>query len=263
MGSTGRVLRVGGGANRPSSSAVGSDDQPQVTQTAQQAATANNTTFSATDDSDFHELQGGRNYYQSQTFGIDTQMAIQDYLHDQPVSGSMYSPSQQLNNAMEKGLNLTANQQYMVDSLMDGMHNLGQNLNLTHFGRVSIIDNLAKNVGAAINQGNYENMSEAQLKQAFVGSQHSVQKFLSTSHNEFRKAPNGGAPFTDKAVKLNIKAPAKTQALMPGTGPGGNLGEIILAPGQNFRITDVRFGQGYGRSGGGTYRNIEFDIEFY
>lgn len=237
--------------------------QPNVVATQSQAQQANSATFSDTDNAPYHELYNGRNYFQSQTFNIDTQLAIQDYLHDQASGGSIYSPSQQLNYNMEMGYPLTANQQYMVDSLMDGMHNIGYNTTLTHFGRVGLIDNLARNIGANINSRNFESMTDAQLQQAFVGSTHSLNKFLSVSYNQFRNAPNGGRPFTDKAVKLNISAPARTQALMPGNGPGGNLGELVLAPQQNFRITGVRFTGDRGRSGGQTYRRVEFDIEFY
>lgn len=263
MGSTGNRPTVSTSTTSTPLTATFAGAQPQVVPTASQAQQANNITFSDTDNAPYHQLYNGRQYYQSQTFGIDTQLAIQDYLHDKPSGTSIYSPSQQLNNAMEKGLPLTANQQYMLDSLMDGMHNIGYNINLTHYGRVDLIDNLARNIGANINSRNFESMTDAQLQRAFVGSTHSLNKFLSASYNNFTNAPNGGAPFTDKAIRLNISAPARTQALMPGNGPGGNLGEMVLAPQQNFRITGVRFTGDYGRSGGQRYRRVEFDIEFY
>lgn len=241
--------------------------QPQVVPTQQQAQQANASAFSSTDDGDYEELYNGRQYYQKQTFNIDTALAIQDYLHDQPVAGSLYSPSQELNNAMQKGLKLTPNQQYMVDSLMDGMHPLGQNLTLTHYGRVGYLDSLgalamAKN-GINVSSKNFENMTPAQLAKAFVGVEYTEDKFVSTSYNAFKKAPNGGRPFTDKAVKFNYKAAAGVQSLMPGIGPGGNLGEIILAPGQSYRITGVRFTGKTGRSGSNSYKQIEFDVEVY
>ena len=257
----------------PPISSYNGGQSPQVVSTPQQAQNTNNITFSDTDNKPFHDLTGGgRNYYTSQTFSIDTQLALQDYLHDQPVAGSMYSPSQELNNNMEKGLPLTANQQYMARSLLDGAHNLGQNLNLTHYGRVSMIDNFAKNAGLAINRNNYGRLTDADLQQ-FVGTTHSLHKFMSTSYNDFRHAPKGN-PFTDKAVKLNIQALAKTQGFMPGNGPGGQLGEMVLAPAttanpQNFRITGARFRRNpdgsimMGRSGGQSYPAIEFDIQFY
>lgn len=271
-GATATTAPVAGTVAPPISSYNGGQS-PQVVATPQQAQNTNNVTFPDTENKPFHDLAGGgRNYYTSQAFGIDTQLALQDYLHDQPIAGSMYSPSQELNNSMEKGIPLTANQQYMAQSLMDGMHNLGQNLNLTHYGRVSLLENLARNAGLSINRNNYGRLSDADLQQ-FVGTTHSLQKFMSTSYNDFRHAPKGN-PFTDKAIKLNIGALASTQGLMPGNGPGGQLGEIVLAPAttahpQNFRITGVRFARNpdgtvkMGRSGGQTYPSVEFDIEFF
>ena len=142
--------------------------QPQIVQLQTQAQQANDQTFSDTDDSDYHELYNGRQYYQSQTFPIDTQYAIQDYLSDKATvlgdNGAYYSVSQDLNYAMEQGKKLTANQQYMADSLNDGMHNIGYNVNLTHFGRVGLIDGIGTATGVNINSTNFQNMTQAQLK---------------------------------------------------------------------------------------------------
>lgn len=226
--------------------------QPNITPTAQAAQTANSQKFSDTDNSPFHDLYNGRQYYQDQSFGIDTRMAIQDYLHDQPTAGSMYSPSQQLNYAMKEGIPLTANQQFMKDSLMDGMHNLGYNSNLTRFARVDFMQNLGL--------PNFDKMPISQIQKALVGASFNEDGFISTSYNHFATAPNGGRPFTDKAVKINYKAPANTQALMPGNGPGGALGEIVLAPNQRYTITGVRFTGKQGRSGANMYKQIELDI---
>ena len=236
--------------------------QPQIVPLVSQAAAANDSTFSDTDNSPYHDLYNGRQYYQSQTFSIDTQYALQDYLSDKPVAGSMYSPSQELNYAMETQSKLTANQQYMVDSLMDGMHNVGYNINLTHYGRLGLIDGIGKATGVNITGNNYQNMSQAQLNQ-LVRKSFSMDRFVSASYNDFKNAPNGGRPFTDKAVVLKIQAPAKAQVLMPGNGPGGNLGEMVLAPGQNYRIKKVSFPGGNGRSGAGSYKRIVFEVEIY
>lgn len=226
--------------------------QPNITPTAQQAQAANNQAFSDTDNAPFHDLYNGRQYYQQQSFGIDTRMAIQDYLHDQPTAGSMYSPSQQLNYAMKTGQPLTANQQFMKDAMMDGMHNLGYNVNLTRFARADFMTRLGL--------PNFSNMSIAQIQKSLVGATFNEDGFISTSYNHFATAPNGGKPFTDKAVKINYKAPANTQALMPGNGPGGALGEIVLAPNQRYTITGVRFTGKPGRSGANYYNQIELDI---
>ena len=242
---------------------------PNIVSTVQQAQQANNNRFKATDDADFHQLYNGRQYYQDQNFNIDTQLAIQDYLSDRPLTGSLYSPSQAINYKMETGQALSIAEQAIVDDMMAGMHNLGYNINLTRYGRVDYLNKfaqLAVSQGLAaqgINDRNFDKMTPAQLQKAFVGLEYSENKLVSTSYNNFATAPNGGRPFTDKAVKFNYKAPASAQGLMPGNGPGGRLGEIVLAPGQNYRITGVRFTGQRGRSGSSYYNQIEFDVEIY
>lgn len=226
---------------------------PIAVNTAQQAQSMNSQTFANTDTADYHQLYGGRNYYQSQAFGIDTRMALQDYLNDQNMSGSMYVQSQALNHKMRQGLPLTANEQFMVDALNEGMHNLGYNLTLTRYDRIGFMNN-------SLGLGNYENMTDSQLKKALVGTTYVDKAFVSTSYNDFKHAPVGNS-FTDKAIKINYKAKASTQALMPGNGPGGQLGEIVLAPGQTYKIVDVKFTGKKGRSGATQHKAVEITVE--
>lgn len=284
MGSTGRTAtpRAGGAGTVAATGAAQAQaqgqilptDTPQIVATQQQAQTANNANFSATDDGDYRDLEGKlRDYYGNQTFNIDTQVAIQDYLYDKPTGGSLYSPSQEMNYKMkhegEKGISpLTPQETFMRDSMLEGMHNLGQNMILEHYGRISYVDafgQLAKQMGLTnqnITSNNFGNMSESALKKAFTGVTYDEKGFVSTSVNHFAKAPAGNA-FTDKAVKITIKAPASAQGLMPGNGPGGALGEMVLAPNQHYRITDVKFTGKNGRSGASTYKQIEFIVEMY
>ena len=249
----------GGGGGGGGAMTASNLDVKQVA-TAAQAQQENDSTFSATDDSDFHELYNGRQYFQQQAFGIDTRMAVADYLNNQATPGSMYSPSQQLNHNMRQGLPLTANEQFMQESLMEGMHNLGYNLNLTRYDRVDALNQFG------LGGGKYQNYSEAQLKQMLVGSTFHDKGFTSVSYNNFKNAPAGNN-FTDKAVVFKYRAKANTQALMPGKGPGGDFGELILAPGQKMRITDVKFstnsggGRVQGRSGASYYDRIEIYVD--
>lgn len=228
---------------------------PIAVNTAQQAQNMNSQTFAATDSADYHQLYGGRNYFQSQAFGIDTRMALQDYLNDQTMAGSMYVQSQTLNHKMRKGLALTANEQFMVDALNEGMHNLGYNLTLTRYDRIGFM-----NDASGLGLGNYENMTEAQLKKTLVGQTFVDKAFVSTSYNDFKHAPTSN-PFTDKAVRINYRAKASTQALMPGNGPGGQLGEIVLAPGQSYKIIDVKYTGKKGRSGASQHKAVEITVE--
>lgn len=211
--------------------------------------------FSSTDAAPYHDLYGGQQYFMRQNFGIDTQMAIMDYLHDQATPNSMYSPSQNLNYAMRQGLPLTANQQYMVDSLMDGMHNIGYNINLTRYDRVDFLQGL---LGRS-----HVGMSEAQLQRALIGKVYPDPAFVSASYNDFKNAPpSAQATFKDKAVEIRIKTPASAQGLMPGNGPGGRLGEIILAPNQNYKVVDVKAPAGVtGRSGPSRYQKVIITVE--
>ena len=50
--------------------------------------------------------------------------------------------------------------------------------------------------------------------------------------------------------------------LAPGTGPGGDFGEMILARGQNYKIVDVKMPRGQtGRSGANYYQKIVITVE--
>ena len=248
----------GSGSSSPSSSnqsqanSANTAPQPNAVATAAQANAANNARFKDTDNSPYHDLYNGRQYYQDQTFDIDTRMALQDYLNDQPMTGSLYSPSQVLNHKMRTGQQLTANEQFMVDSLNEGMHNMGYNVNLTRYARVDFMQDLGV--------GNFSNMSETQLKQQLIGARYSDPAFGSYSYNNFKNAPAGN-PFTDKAVKITRRTKASTQVLMPGNGPGGALGEIVVAPNQGVHIVDVRFTGKKGRSGANYYNQVEIIVE--
>ncbi len=262
-GLAGGVAGAAGMATPPSAAAAtatatqpaqsNSAPAPIAVNTAAQAQTINNQAFSNTDTADYHQLYAGRQYFQSQAFGIDTRMALQDYLNDQNMSGSMYVQSQTLNHKMRNGLPLSVNEQFMVDSLTEGMHNLGYNLNLTRYDRIDFMN-------SSLGLGNYETMTDAQLKRSLVGQTFVDKAFVSTSYNDFAKAPPANH-FTDKAIKITYRAKAGTQALMPGNGPGGQLGEIILAPGQSYKIVDVKFTGKKGRSGASMHKAVELVVE--
>lgn len=218
--------------------------QPQIVQnppnlapTQQAAATANNANFPAVDNSPFHDLVGGRAYFQSQTMDIDSQMAVMNYLSPTPETGSLYSMSQNMNQAMATGQPLTANQQYVHDHLLSAMHNLGQNLNLVRYDHQPMLDKLLSDAG--LRGADSQRMTEAQLRQALVGHQFTENKFLSTSHNNFRQAADPST-FTSRVVEIQYRAKASVQGMMPGNGPGGALGEVLLAPSQPMRVVDVR-----------------------
>ena len=254
MGSLG-----GGGGSGASAQSIPQIMQqpPQIANTVQQANQQNNANFSAVDNSPFHQLVGGRQYYLNQSLDIDSQIAIANYLSPTPENGTLYSMSQNMNYAMARGLKLTANQRYVRDGLMDAMHNLGQNVYLYRYDHDGMMNSLVNMAGL---KGSYENYSTQQLKNALVGATFKEDKFLSTSYNDFRHAINPQV-FTSRAVKIVYEAKAGTQAQMTGNGAGGALGEIVLAPSQQMRIKDVRYtGNTARRQGTQSYTQKQIEI---
>lgn len=215
------------------------NQQPNVVPTAQQAQNLNNQVFSATDNSPYHNLYNGQQYYAKQNLSIDQRLAVMNYLSDAKESGTMYSMSQNMNHAMATGQKLTANQQFVHDNLMGAMHNIGYNVNLTRYDHSDVLDNMLAARGV---RNTASNMTAAQLKTALVGHTYGENRFLSTSYNDFKNASNADT-FTTREVRFEYRVKANVQAMMPGNGPGGRLGEVVLAPTspqKNMRIVDVR-----------------------
>lgn len=242
---------------------------PNRAATPQQAQQLNNSVFSDTDTADFHDLFGGRQYFQKQNLDIDAQVAIVDYLDPNTERGSLYNMSQNMNHAISTGQKLTAQQRYVYDSMVDASHNLGYNLNLTRYDHGDMIDDLLHQKGIT---GGHDGMSISALKNALVGHSYGDRRILSTTVNNFRDAsPSSRDTFTTREVKITYHAKASAQALMPGDGPGGRLGEMCLAPtgtrGHNtYRIVDVKYSgnkarkKGYSTASLNT-RQIELIVE--
>ena len=223
--------------------------------------------FADYDDAGYHQLHSGRKYYQQQQLTAKQQKGIDNYLESRPEPGSLYSHSQNMNYMMATGQKLTGKYKQTHDELMSSMHNIGYNVNLTRYDHAGMVNGMLKAVGAGTD---YERMTPAAIKKALVGQTVNENKFLSCSYNDFSGAPaSSRTVFDSRAVKINYKVKADVQAMMPGNGPGGNLGEMILAPtngttNRGGKITDVRLtGQMVRRKGTQTYNQprIEIDIE--
>lgn len=222
--------------------------------------------FADQDDADYHQLHSGKAYYQQQNLSVQEKAAAQSYLQATTEPGSLYSHSQNLNHKLVQAQGnpkkLPAKYRATYDGMMSSMHNLGYNVTLTRYDHANGVNALLAKLGS---KKDYEHMSQAALQKALIGQSVSEDKFASTSYNDFSKAPKSATSvFDSRAVKINYKAPAHTQAMMPGTGPGGDFGEIVLAPGQSGRITGVRLtGQMVRRQGTQSYNQprIEIDIE--
>lgn len=219
------------------------------------------------DDADYHQLYNGRQYYQQQKLTPSQLLATKNYLEAHTEQGSLYSHSQNMNYKMATGQKLTGKYKQTHDELMDSMHNLGYNLKLTRYDHDGFVNGLLQSAGAG---NNYMKLTQTQLKKALVGKTISEDKFLSASYNDFSKSPlSSKQVFNSRAVKIVYKAKANVKGMMPGVGPGGDLGEIILAPTNGKannpgRITNVRFTGQKARGKGTqsyTMKQIEIEIE--
>ncbi|MBR5193076.1 MAG: NUDIX domain-containing protein [Bacteroidaceae bacterium] len=219
------------------------------------------------DDADFHQLYNGKQYFAQQKLTAVQTQAAANYLESHPEPGSLYSHCQNMNYKMATGQALTGKYKATHDGMMSAMHNIGYNITLTRYDHDTMVNGLLKTLGAG---NNYENMSISSLKKALVGVTLNENKFLSTSYNDFKNAPQSTKQvFDTRAVKINYKVKADAQGMMPGKGPGGDFGEIVLAPtngkaNRGGKITDVRLtGQMVRRKGTQIYnqQRIEIDIE--
>ena len=207
--------------------------------------------FSATDTADFHELYNGREYYDRQKLTEAERRAAANYIESETESGSLYSHSQNLNWLMmqnaEKGLpittGMTAKQLETYNGMMSAMHNLGYNVNLTRYDHETFVNDLLAKAG--VRGADYTRLTESELRGALIGRRYVEERLITTSYNNFRNAPDKTKDvFMNRAVRIEYRARAGTQAMMPGNGPGGKVGEVVMAPSggrENFRVVDVRY----------------------
>ena len=223
--------------------------------------------FADYDAADYHQLGNRKNYYLKQNLTAQEKQSAALYLQSTTQPGSLYSLSQNMNYKMSTGQKLTKQEQQVHDDMMGAMHNLGVNSKLTRYDHDTFLNDMLSAVGAG---NNYMNLNDAQLKKALLGKTVNEDKFLSTSTNDFANAPGSSrSTFTTRPVKIVYKAKADVQGMMPGNGPGGDLGEVVLAPtnGKNNRggkIVDIKFnGQKARRKGTQNFslNQVEITIE--
>ena len=211
---------------------------PKQAPTPQAAVQANNSVFPDTDNTPYHQLYNGAQYYAKQNFTVSQMMAIMEYIDPDTVPGSLYSASQNLNTAMMTGRQLDPQQAYVATMMQSAMHNLGYNVNLTRYDHGSFADRLLSGTGIDFNKAPI-----AQLQKTLVGTSFSENRFLSTSYNDFKYAPSNN-PFKDRQIKITYRAKAGVQSLMPGdtTNKSGvklRWGEIIVAPNTPQKVVAV------------------------
>ena len=223
--------------------------------------------FADSDDADYHQLYNRKQYYQQQQLTPAQQKACENYVDPDTEPGSLYNIAQNVNWNMLTGKPLTGNHKTVHDDMMSAMHNIGHNVTLTRYDHAGMIDSLLGSLGAG---NDYTKMSISQIQKALVGQTIGENKFISTSVNNFSKAPASAQNlFTNRAVKINYKAKANVQGLLMPIGAGGDQGELVLAPTNGKankapKISAVRMtGKSVYRAyNGRTYQQIEIDLEW-
>lgn len=197
--------------------------------------------FKDYDDAAYHQLYNGKGYYAQQNLSASAKQQISNYLNPRTEPGSLYNFSQNMNYAAATGtLNRNPKYKKAFDTIVGSMHNLGHNVTLTRYDHGEFLDN---QLAAAGIRGGHKGMSVSQIKNALVGRSYGDSRILSTSYNDFKNASNHQT-FTTREIKITYLAKAGAKALMPGDGPGGKFGEMLLAPTSgktnNYKIVDVK-----------------------
>ena len=218
--------------------------------------------FKAHEDADYHDLWGGKAYYDKQDLTLEQKNAAETYVDPEvesslanPAADGLHSPSQDLNWAMSQGIALSEEQKKMKDALNSAMHNTGHNINLTRYDHAGFLNTILENLG--VHNADATKMSVSELSSLLVGVKYGENKFISGSYNDYKNALSDGAKwnkkvFTQRYVKVSYQVDANVQSMMPGisskkdpnTGKKNDLGEIIMAPSKagnkNFEIVGVK-----------------------
>lgn len=226
--------------------------------------------FADHDDAPHHQLYGRKAYFQRQQLTPAERQAANNYLEDYPERGSLYAHSQNMNYtlATQGPQALTGKHLQTYNGLMSAQHNIGYNITATRYDHDGFINSLLQ--AAGINK-DYAQCTEDELKRALIGKTVGTEAMTSFSVNDFANAPSSAKQvFASRAVKINGNLSAGVQAVMPGIGPGGDQGEMIVGPtnGRHNKpgvIRDVRLTtQMTRRKGTQIYDRprVEFDIDY-
>lgn len=204
--------------------------------------------FEATDDGPFRQMTDNEEnvYFNKQTFSQQQQEAIDRYIDPNIEPWSLYSFSQNMNQAYMNGLPLTQIQKDTLDMLVSAMHNIGYNAELTRYDHANSVQILMKHAGIT---GSAANISVKKL-QGLIGQTFTEKRILSTSVNSFKNAKDPSA-FTTRQYKYTIRAKASTQGFMPGiskipykyagTSTGDNFGEMLLSPSNTYKVVEIKY----------------------
>lgn len=177
--------------------------------------------------------------------------AVYDYTY--PYAGpSGFSPSQDMNYALDKGIPLTPKQQAMFDGMTQLATPLGKDTVLHRGAHAGALEQLGI--------GDWSGMSESQLKSALVGAQWDKKSLTSTSY-DYSKSPFLSGPKSGgREVIFRIHAAGSTTA----TACNPSQAEVVLGPNTHWQITDAAFtGKWAHPQGGGSYKQIVIDVDVW
>lgn len=160
----------------------------------------------------------------------DVAQAIDLYASNNDPYGNGFSYSQNLNHNLANDLPLTATEQKIDANLQKGMTEIGQNIQLVRFCHDSILKQLGVN--------NYQDYTDAELKNMLVGASFETTSYLSTSYNGTKSPfapgqPKGGG----REVYMKINAKGNTK-FVPGDKAQA---ELVLNKGSKVKVTNVYY----------------------
>lgn len=185
-------------------------------------------------------------YYDDQNLTDAQKAAFDRYTDPNEERGSLYNFSQNMNHAIANDLPLTREQQRVFNEINGSMHELGYNAELTRYDHADTVNEMLRQVGVS---GRADRMTPDELKRALQGVSYKDKRILSTSVNGFKNSSDP-TTFTTRQFKFVYKAKSGVKGVMPGVGKtphrrsrlsrGDDFGEMLLAPGSKYKITDVR-----------------------
>lgn len=182
-------------------------------------------------------------------YDINTRIAINQYIRaDAQANG--YSMSQNLNHALENGMALNANEQYVAQKLDAAMHPIGKDTLLVRAAHKDFLE--------ALGVQNYQNMTQAQLDAAVKGVKYQEKKFVSAAYDVSKNPFISGAQSGGREVYINIKAPSDTKVVLGNQAQA----EMILSRGTIFKATGAHFDGTYANPRiGGRLPRVVVDVE--
>lgn len=170
-----------------------------------------------------------QSHYDAQNPNQDQKKAAYDYTY--PYAGpSGFSPSQDMNYKLDKGMKLTPKEQNMYDGMTAMASPLGHDSILHRGAHAGALEQLGI--------GDWNGMSESQLKQALVGAQWQKKSLTSTSY-DFDHSPflGDGPAAGGREVIFRIHAAGSTKA----TCVNPSQTEVVLGPNTHWQITNAAF----------------------